>query len=93
MTGKQLFLFENNTGNYTSMKVWQFFMNAKKRKNVKELNAFLEQPKAEKFKLSKRKCDKTEKKLKKKFLWLINMCQSNTYKYSFVHAIELNNPD
>jgi hypothetical protein len=21
------------------------------------------------------------------------MCQSNTYKYSFVHAIELNNPD
>jgi hypothetical protein len=43
-------------------------MNAKKRKNVKELNAFLEQPIAEKFKLSKRKCDKTEKKLKKKFL-------------------------
>ena len=38
----------------------------KKRKNVKELDAFLEQPKAEKFKLSKRKCDKTEKKTEKK---------------------------
>jgi hypothetical protein len=35
----------------------------KKRKNVKELDAFLEQPKAEKFKLPKRKCDKTEIKI------------------------------